>query len=103
MPKENAILTKPSKRGIIKIYKYGLREVDIMFEKKLTTKLVIEGMHCNHCKARVEAAIKAVKGVKSYTVTLENAEAEVVYAEGKTTPAAIASAVTACGFEASVK
>lgn len=74
-----------------------------MFEKKLNTTLSVEGMHCNHCKARVEATLKALKGVKSFTVSLENATADVVYAEGKITPEEIASAVTASGFESKVK
>lgn len=74
-----------------------------MFEKKLSALIVVEGMHCNHCKAKVESAIKAVKGVKSFKVSLENAEAEVLYAEGKTTPQDIANAITDCGFNAHVK
>lgn len=75
----------------------------IMFEKKLTAEISVEGMHCNHCKARVEAAIKAVKGVKSASVCLDTASATVVYAEGKTTPDAVARAVTDIGFKADVK
>ena len=74
-----------------------------MFEKKLNATLSVEGMHCNHCKARVENAIKAVKGVKAVTVSLDTATAEFVYAEGKTTPEAVAEAVTAIGFAAKVK
>ena len=75
----------------------------VMFEKKLTAVISVDGMHCNHCKAKVESALKALKGVKKYDVSLEKAEAEVVYAEGKITPEEIASAVTESGFEASVK
>lgn len=74
-----------------------------MFEKKLNATLSVEGMHCNHCKARVENAIKAVKGVKAVTVSLDTASAEIVYAEGKTTPEAVAEAVTETGFNAKVK
>ncbi len=74
-----------------------------MFEKKLNTTISVEGMHCNHCKAKVEAAIKAVKGVKSLNVSLETASADIVYAEGKTTPEAIARAITDSGFDAKVK
>jgi copper ion binding protein len=74
-----------------------------MFEKKLNATLSVEGMHCNHCKARVENAIKAVKGVKAVTVSLDTASAEIVYAEGKTTPEAVAEAVTKIGFNAKVK
>jgi copper chaperone CopZ len=76
---------------------------NIMFEKKLTAVISVDGMHCNHCKGRVEATLKSLKGVKSFTVSLEDASAEVVYAEGKITPAEIASAVTASGFESKVK
>jgi copper ion binding protein len=74
-----------------------------MFEKKLNAVLSVEGMHCNHCKAKVENAIKAVKGVKAVTVSLDTASAEIVYAEGKTTPEAVAEAVTEIGFNAKVK
>ncbi len=74
-----------------------------MFEKKINTVISVEGMHCNHCKARVEAALKSVKGVKKFEVSLETASADVIYAEGKTTPEEIASAITAIGFAASVK
>ena len=31
----------------------------------------IEGMMCNHCRARVEKALKAVAGVESVEVKLE--------------------------------
>lgn len=74
-----------------------------MFEKKLSTLISVEGMHCNHCKARVEAALKAVKGVKKFVVSLENASASVIYAEGKVTPEEIAKQVTESGFKAYVK
>lgn len=74
-----------------------------MFEKKLNATLSVEGMHCNHCKAKVENAIKAVKGVKAVTVSLDTASAEIVYSEGKTTPEAVAEAVTKIGFNAKVK
>jgi copper chaperone CopZ len=74
-----------------------------MFEKKLNATLSVDGMHCNHCKAKVENAIKSVKGVKSVTVSLDTATAEIVYAEGKTTPEAVAEAISAIGFNAKVK
>ncbi|MBQ7161122.1 MAG: heavy-metal-associated domain-containing protein [Clostridia bacterium] len=67
------------------------------------TTVAIEGMMCEHCKKRVEGALDAHKGVKKYEVSLENKCAEVEYAEGKTTPAEIAAAVTAAGYTASVK
>ena len=74
-----------------------------MFEKKLNATLSVEGMHCNHCKAKVEAALKSAKGVKAFSVSLESASAEIVYAEGKTTPEAVAEIITGAGFGARVK
>ena len=57
-------------------------------------------MHCCHCKAKVEAALKAVKGVKKVCVDLESATAEVSYRASETNPAALAAAVTEAGFPA---
>ena len=57
-------------------------------------------MHCCHCKAKVEAALKAVKGVKKVRVDLERATAEVSYRASETNPAALAAAVTEAGFPA---
>ncbi|MBQ9847732.1 MAG: heavy-metal-associated domain-containing protein [Clostridia bacterium] len=74
-----------------------------MFDKTEKLTLSVEGMHCNHCKARVEAALKAVKGVKKAEANLESASAEVVYVPAKVQPEDIASAVTAIGFDAKLK
>ncbi len=38
-------------------------------------KLVIEGMSCNHCKMRVENALKGVEGVTNAVVDLEDKSA----------------------------
>lgn len=75
----------------------------MLFEKTEKTVISVEGMHCNHCKAKVENAIKAVKGVKKLAVSLESASAEVDYLPSKISPADIANAVSAAGFKASVK
>ena len=57
-------------------------------------------MHCCHCKAKVEAALKAVKGVKKVCIDLESATAEVSYRASETNPAALAAAGTEAGFPA---
>lgn len=75
----------------------------VMFDKTEKLVLAVDGMHCNHCKARVEAAIKAVKGVRSAEADLASATAEVVFVPAKVQPEAIAEAVCAIGFEAKVK
>lgn len=75
----------------------------MFFEKTENTVISVEGMHCNHCKAKVESTLKSVKGVKKFVVSLENASASVDYVASKTSPADIAAAITAAGFNASVK
>ena len=37
----------------------------------------VDGMHCNHCKMRVEKALKALSGVTSAVVNLEAKTAEI--------------------------
>ena len=74
-----------------------------MFCKTETVALKIEGMMCNNCKRHVEEALKAVKGVKKIDVSLENGEAAVEFQAGKTDGEALAAAVTAAGYKASVK
>lgn len=37
----------------------------------MTKTLTIEGMSCNHCKGRVERALKELDGVESAVVDLE--------------------------------
>ena len=49
-----------------------------MFGNKITKTIFIEGMSCGHCSKRVEEALKAVKGVKSVSISLEEKKAEVV-------------------------
>ena len=58
-------------------------------------RLHITGMSCNHCRANVEQAIKAVPGVTSVEVNLTDAQA-IVY--GTASPEAIRQAVESIGF-----
>ncbi|MDD3947722.1 MAG: heavy metal translocating P-type ATPase, partial [Clostridia bacterium] len=45
-------------------------------EQMIMQKIItIEGMSCNHCKARVENAISAIDGVQAVTVNLEEKQA----------------------------
>ena len=55
---------------------------------------------CTAAIAKVEAVLKAVKGVKKVCVDLESATAEVSYRASETNPAALAAAVTEAGFPA---
>ena len=71
-----------------------------MFEKTESITLNVKGMHCGHCKARVESALKVVKGVKSADVDLENAKAEVKFVPSKVGEDALIAAIVDAGFEA---
>ena len=58
----------------------------------------VEGMSCNHCKMAVEKEVKALPGMLSATVDLAAKMLKVEYEEGKTSPAAIKTAVEEAGF-----
>ena len=64
----------------------------------MTKTLQVEGMMCQHCQARVEKALAAVKGVKSVQVNLEEKTAQVecgLLVSDK----ALTKAVTDAGYE----
>jgi len=60
------------------------------------TILKIEGMTCNHCKMRVEKALKAVAGVTSAEVDLAKKEAVVA---GSAAKDVMAKAVVEAGYK----
>jgi Cu+-exporting ATPase len=62
--------------------------------------LDVHQMTCASCVARVEKALKAVPGVLDATVNLAQESAAIRFLEGATTPADLASAVRAVGYEA---
>ncbi len=72
----------------------------MLFAKTETVELNIGGMHCKHCSARVEAALKATSGVKKVAVDLEKGSATVNYLPGKTSVEAMTAAVVKLGFTA---
>lgn len=57
----------------------------------------VSGMKCVHCKANVEKALLAVKGVASAEADLESAVVTVEYDEALATPADLKQAVDGCG------
>ena len=65
-------------------------------EEKEMTKINIEGMMCGHCVAHVEKALKAVDGVESVNVSLENKCTEVT---GSADNEALKKAVIDAGYE----
>ncbi len=63
----------------------------------MNKKMVIEGMMCEHCKARVEKALNALEGVTAQ-VDL-NEKCANISTEGKVTDEALKAAVTDAGYE----
>lgn len=63
--------------------------------------LKVEGMMCNHCKAKVEKALQAVPGVSEVKVDLDKKTATVSFSEAMADSTLI-KAVEAAGFKAIV-
>ena len=58
----------------------------------------VDGMHCNHCKMRVEKVLKGLAGVDSAVVNLEAKTAEIESAS-EIDDAAIEAAIDDAGFK----
>ena len=67
-------------------------------EKNMTKTMIVNGMACAHCKARVEAALNAVAGVETAEVTLDEKKA-VVTCSQPVEDSALIQAVTNAGYE----
>lgn len=82
----------------------SVTEVQITHEKSekensiMEKTMIINGMACAHCKARVEAALKSVSGVQDAVVTLEEKKA-VVKLSKEVSDQALNEAVTGAGYE----
>jgi len=67
-----------------------------------TITLGVEHMTCAACPITVRKALSHVAGVAQSTVNLESHTAKVTFDPGKTTPEALATAVSQAGFPAKV-
>ena len=65
-----------------------------------SARLDVKGMTCDHCRSRVEGAVKAVAGVFGVYVDLTDAYAEVDFDDGKTDVGALVEAIRSAGYEA---
>ena len=74
------------------------KENDEMFGKTKTVAITVEGMMCNNCKAHVEKALLAVKGVKAVEADLET-KAVAITAKESVDETALKSAVVAAGYK----
>lgn len=75
------------------------KENDDMFGKSKTVNFSVEGMMCEHCKARVEKALLDVKGVKSVDIDLASKSVTAVVKESVAEDT-LRSAVVAAGYKA---
>ncbi len=64
----------------------------------MTKTMIVEGMSCGHCTARVQKALEAVEGVASVEMSLEEKSA-VVALDREVSEAALEKAVTEAGYE----
>lgn len=65
-------------------------------EKTMETVIKVEGMMCNHCKARVESVCKAVPGVQDAVVELDKKQVTV---KGDANVEAVKKAIADAGYE----
>ena len=49
-----------------------------MFNKKMTTTITVEGMHCQHCADHVKDALKKIDGVKNVKVDIQTKQVEII-------------------------
>ena len=73
-------------------------EENEMFGRLKTVTVSVEGMMCNNCKAHVEKALLAIKGVKSAEASVENKNVVVVVKESLSDDA-ITAAIVAAGYK----
>ncbi|MBT9166997.1 MAG: Copper chaperone CopZ [Syntrophomonadaceae bacterium] len=64
-------------------------------------KLEISGLSCNHCKMKIEKALKTVAGVKNVRVNLASGEAEVDFDAAKISEAELKAVIVDAGYEVS--
>ena len=70
--------------------------IEIQEEQPMETTIVVEGMMCSHCKARVEAVCKAVAGATDAVVHLQKKQVTVT---GDADVNALKKAITDAGYE----
>lgn len=90
--------------AIVLVFSMGAHSIAQTKESQVVTcTLKVSGMTCGGCEGAVKLAAKRVDGVKTVTASAKSGTAEVGYDASKTSPEAIAKAVTAnSGFKAEV-
>ena len=65
-------------------------------------KLRVTGMTCGHCQAKVEKALKGIRGVYSAIIDLPDGEAEIDFNDDQVTTEQLLSAISRAGYSATV-
>lgn len=98
----NALRLRGFKPKIVDSYitKSELTNIKVEKEevKSMTKEMIIEGMMCGHCKARVEKVLSEVAGVTSVVVDLEKKSATVEMSS-EVENSVLSSVVTDAGYE----
>ena len=68
----------------------------------VSVRLSVSGMTCDHCRRRVESALKGKAGVYGVYVDLAEGSAEVDFDDGKTSQDELVEAVTSAGYTAEI-
>ena len=63
----------------------------------MTKTMIIDGMHCAHCKASAEKALASVPGVSAATVDLDAKKATIA-TDGSASDQALTKAIDDAGF-----
>ena len=69
-----------------------------MIFKKFEKNLTVDGMHCQKCAARIDAALKSVNGVKKVSVDLEKKSVSVISRE-EISESVLKEAIEKLGFK----
>jgi copper chaperone CopZ len=64
--------------------------------------LKVTGMHCSHCRMKVEQALQKVPGVHGASVDLDGGTADVDFDRETAAPDALVAAVQSVGYGAEV-
>ena len=75
----------------------------IAMAKEATTEIKVKGMTCGSCVVSVKKALTQTKGVKSADVSLERAQATVLYDDAQVNEQQLREAINKTGFKAESK
>jgi copper chaperone CopZ len=69
----------------------------------VTATFHVNGMHCPSCELRIQNALHRVNGIYKVDVNMSDKRVVVIFDKTKVSADAIASAITAAGFQASAE